>query len=1042
MKKILASLLLLVSLASPAAAQDYVKLWPNGTSGSITANAGAVTIANAREMATFGIDIRGTFVGTIAPQCSIDGTNWQATFVTPTNGTTAVTSMTTTGIWIGAINGCKQVRVVATAWTSGTATITLNTTQSSGGGNASVDLSGASFTGNAAAGATGSAVPASADYTGINIGGTLTGQTGVSVGTARAGAVAIVDGSGNQITSFGGGTQYAEAATAATITGTAVMFESNTGTNTLSVVNATTPLPTTTVVTSAPTTTVTATNLDVQIGGSDILQVQSNSANLATQTTAAAILAKQPALGTAGSSSTDVISVQGIASGTALPVSVASIPSHAVTNAGTFVVQENGTALTALQLIDNIPNTIGSTTSGQSGVLGLCATTTAAPTTTTAQSSALSCDTSGALRVVGSAGTTQYVEDAVATDGASLVAVGAIRRDTTPSSSAGTAGDNAQLTTDANGRLYTNSSIYTTTGTSAVDSTAAAVKVLNVDSAGTAIVSDTQGTHATTLGTITSVTGSLLMGNASTATPTDVGADGDASLFWLTRNGALNIADAGGSITVDGTVTITDGAGAVNVICDSGCSGGTQYTQDAALTVGTTIGTMAMGRASAAVPTDVSADNDAVLPWYLRSGAIAVQPTYAGVLSVAGSGTISTGTQRITIATDDPVNDSLVKLDAAIVIEDAGETAAANLVGIGTVRRDSAASSAGTTGDNATLNTDANGKLWVNAEITTIPTVTVTDGAGAMNVICDSGCSGGTQYTQDAALTVGTTVGTMAMGRASAAVPTDVSADGDAVIPWYLRSGALSIQPTFAGVLGVAGNGTSGTGVQRVTLANDSTGVLATVSTVTSLSQFAGNAINLGAGAVGTGTLRMVIATDDPVNDAAVKIDANMVAHDAADAGNPLKVGFKADSSLADNTLVAAADRTDAFADLDGAQITRPWAPLADLAQDRATNTDGTSTAFAGGLAAPGASIRLYITKCTVTNTSATGGTLDLRDGAAGSVLWTIPVPAAAASSVSGAVEVFETPLKFTANTAVAYDVSAALTTVTISCAGFKSKAG
>lgn len=54
------------------------------------------------------------------------------------------------------------------------------------------------------------------------------------------------------------------------------------------------------------------------------------------------ILAKQPALGTAGSSSTDVLSVQGIASGTAMPVSVASIPSHAVTNAGTFAVQGAG----------------------------------------------------------------------------------------------------------------------------------------------------------------------------------------------------------------------------------------------------------------------------------------------------------------------------------------------------------------------------------------------------------------------------------------------------------------------------------------------------------------------------------------------------------------------------------------------------------------------------------------------------------------------------------------------------------------------------
>jgi hypothetical protein len=43
-----------------------------------------------------------------------------------------------------------------------------------------------------------------------------------------------------------------------------------------------------------------------------------------------------------------------------LPVSLASVPSHAVTNAGTFVVQENGAALTALQLIDDAVGTVAS----------------------------------------------------------------------------------------------------------------------------------------------------------------------------------------------------------------------------------------------------------------------------------------------------------------------------------------------------------------------------------------------------------------------------------------------------------------------------------------------------------------------------------------------------------------------------------------------------------------------------------------------------------------------------------------------------------
>lgn len=51
------------------------------------------------------------------------------------------------------------------------------------------------------------------------------------------------------------------------------------------------------------------------------------------------------------------------------PVSLASVPSHAVTNAGTFVVQENGGALTALQLIDDAIYTAGSGTPSKGALI-------------------------------------------------------------------------------------------------------------------------------------------------------------------------------------------------------------------------------------------------------------------------------------------------------------------------------------------------------------------------------------------------------------------------------------------------------------------------------------------------------------------------------------------------------------------------------------------------------------------------------------------------------------------------------------------------
>lgn len=79
--------------------------------------------------------------------------------------------------------------------------------------------------------------------------------------------------------------------------------------------------------------------------------------------TGAATAAKQPALGTAGTSSADVITVQGRAamtpllvdgSATTQPVSgTLTVNAHAVTNAGTFATQVDGAALTALQKIDD-----------------------------------------------------------------------------------------------------------------------------------------------------------------------------------------------------------------------------------------------------------------------------------------------------------------------------------------------------------------------------------------------------------------------------------------------------------------------------------------------------------------------------------------------------------------------------------------------------------------------------------------------------------------------------------------------------------------
>ena len=68
----------------------------------------------------------------------------------------------------------------------------------------------------------------------------------------------------------------------------------------------------------------------------------------------------------------------GAAAISTLPVSLASVPSHAVTNAGTFVVQENGAALTSLQLIDDTvytDDTSTHSTGASKGILFMAAAT-------------------------------------------------------------------------------------------------------------------------------------------------------------------------------------------------------------------------------------------------------------------------------------------------------------------------------------------------------------------------------------------------------------------------------------------------------------------------------------------------------------------------------------------------------------------------------------------------------------------------------------------------------------------------------------------
>jgi hypothetical protein len=158
------------------------------------------------------------------------------------------------------------------------------------------------------------------------------------------------------------------------------------------------------------------------------------------------------------------------------------------------------------------------------------------------------------------------------------------------------------------------------------------------------------------------------------------------------------------------------------------------------------------------------------------------------------------------------------------------------------------------------------------------------------------------------------------------------------------------------------------------------------------------------------------------------------VAHDAADGTtNPTKIGAKAIAGQSSITPVAAADRTNLYAGLDGVMLVRPHCGLEDIVSGTAAITDGSSTSV---IAAVDASTRVYVTSVVISNSSSTAAEVTIRDGAAGTVKLTLPVPA----SKSGVIFNPPVPLPFTANTAICADPDATLSTINVTIIGFKSK--
>ena len=155
-------------------------------------------------------------------------------------------------------------------------------------------------------------------------------------------------------------------------------------------------------------------------------------------------------------------------------------------------------------------------------------------------------------------------------------------------------------------------------------------------------------------------------------------------------------------------------------------------------------------------------------------------------------------------------------------------------------------------------------------------------------------------------------------GRASAAAPTNVSADGDAVRAWHLLNGAQAVAITAAGAL-IGGDATNGLKVQTV----------------------------------------------------------GVTTHDAPVAGNPLLTGLEGRTS--DGTPVTSGDLVRALADTLGKQVVLQGSTH-DMQSNGTANF--TTTTGADIIAAAGAGVRIAVTSILVTNAHATVNTkVTIRDG-------------------------------------------------------------
>ena len=97
---------------------------PRHAKGGISGVESTVTLELVGD-GSIGVQVTGTWAGTLTFEASVDGSIFQAINTIATNGSSLVTTTTANGVWQGSVAAMKTFRVRASAWTSGLAVVSL-----------------------------------------------------------------------------------------------------------------------------------------------------------------------------------------------------------------------------------------------------------------------------------------------------------------------------------------------------------------------------------------------------------------------------------------------------------------------------------------------------------------------------------------------------------------------------------------------------------------------------------------------------------------------------------------------------------------------------------------------------------------------------------------------------------------------------------------------------------------------------------------------------------------------------------------------------